>query len=289
MMKQLTNEQLVSRIQSGENTAENMLQLWQQTKAYIYKVAKRYSGYAEIDDLVQEGYFGLNLAVEHYKDQGRKFITYLTFWLKQTMQRYIENNRSVRLPSEVCHCVIKYNKFIRQYEQEHGCEPSDDVCMEFFDIDAETLDKLKKNANKANISSLDAVISKDDDSLTLGDSIASEQDLEEAVIRARDHELMSKALWGAIGELSEKQLFVMKRRYQDRDTCEKLGRELGCSFQYIRSLERQTIRKLKQPHLIRRYKDYYEHYLTPYPIIHIGVDSFQRTGYSEVERAVLGW
>lgn len=286
----MTNEQLVARIQAGENTAENMLQLWQQTKAYIYKVAKRYSGYAEMDALMQEGYLGLNAAVEHYKpDQGTKFISYLTFWLKQTMQRYIENNRSVRLPSEVCHRVIKYNKFIRQYEQEYGYEPSDGVCMEFFNIDAETLDKLKKNANKANISSLDAVISKDDDSLTLGDSIASEQDLEEEVIKKRDHELMSKALWGAIGELSEKQLFVMKRRYQDRDTCEKLGREFGCSFQYIRSLERQTIIKLKQPHFIRRYKDYYEHYLTSYPIMHIGIDSFQRTGYSEVERAVLGW
>lgn len=153
----------------------------------------------------------------------------------------------------------------------------------------EQLDKLKKNANKTNVSSLDTVISQDDDSLTLGDSIASEQDLEEEIIKKRDHELMSRALWGAISELSEKQLFVMKRRYQDRDTCEKLGRELGCSFQYIRSLERQTIRKLKQPHFIRRYKDYYEHYLTPYPIMHIGIDSFQRTGYSEVERAVLGW
>lgn len=32
-----------------------------------------------------------------------------------------------------------------------------------------------------------------------------------------------------------------------------------------------------------------EQYLTPYPIMHIGIDSFQRTGYSEVERAVLGW
>lgn len=43
-MEQITNEQLVAKIQAGENTAENMLQLWQQTKAYIYKVAKRYSG-----------------------------------------------------------------------------------------------------------------------------------------------------------------------------------------------------------------------------------------------------
>ena len=38
-----------------------------------------------------------------------------------------------------------------------------------------------------------------------------------------------------------------------------------------------------------KYKEYHEQYLTPYPIMHIGIDSFQRTGYSEVERAVLGW
>lgn len=32
-MEQITNEQLVAKIQAGENTAENMLQLWQQTSA----------------------------------------------------------------------------------------------------------------------------------------------------------------------------------------------------------------------------------------------------------------
>ena len=43
------------------------------------------------------------------------------------------------------------------------------------------------------------------------------------------------------------------------------------------------------PHVNRKYKEYHEQCLTPYPIMHIGIDSFQRTGYSEVERAVLGW
>ena len=62
----MTNEQLVARIQAGENTAENMLQLWQQTKAFVAKLAKKYKGYAEFDDLMQEGYLGLNEAVNHY-------------------------------------------------------------------------------------------------------------------------------------------------------------------------------------------------------------------------------
>ena len=51
----ITNEQLVARIQAGEETVANMLQLWQQTKAFVAKLAKKYKGYAEFDDLMQEG------------------------------------------------------------------------------------------------------------------------------------------------------------------------------------------------------------------------------------------
>ena len=34
-MKKMTNEQLVVRIQAGEETAANMLQLWKQAKAFV--------------------------------------------------------------------------------------------------------------------------------------------------------------------------------------------------------------------------------------------------------------
>ena len=77
----MTNEQLVARIQAGENTAENMLQLWQQTKAFVAKLAKKYKGYAEFDDLMQEGYLGLNEAVNHYDvSQHIPFINYAAYF-----------------------------------------------------------------------------------------------------------------------------------------------------------------------------------------------------------------
>lgn len=289
-MEQITNEQLVAKIQAGENTAENMLQLWQQTKAYIYKVAKRYSGYAEMDDLMQEGYLGLNAAVEHYKpDQGTKFISYLTFWVKMRMQRYIENNGSVRLPSGMYQAVMRYKRFVRQYEQECGCEPSELACRAFLGVSEEELRDIRESANKANVSSLDSVVSQDNDKTALRDLIASDQNLEEDAIRRCDHELMSKALWDSVKNLPEKQALVIIGRYQDKRTHESLGHEMGCSFQYSRYLEQKALRTLRRPHISRKFQTYHEQYLTPYPIHHIGVESFQRTGFSEVERAVLGW
>ena len=110
----MTNEQLVARIQAGENTAENMLQLWQQTKAFVAKLAKKYKGYAEFDDLMQEGYLGLNEAVNHYDvSQHIPFINYAAYWIKQCMQRFVERDSTVRLPSL---CIFLYAcKFFPAY------------------------------------------------------------------------------------------------------------------------------------------------------------------------------
>ena len=52
----MDNEQLVARIRAREDVSDNMLKLWQQNQGFIGKMAARYSSYAEIEDLKQEGY-----------------------------------------------------------------------------------------------------------------------------------------------------------------------------------------------------------------------------------------
>lgn len=53
----MTNEELVKLIKSGKQ--EYSEQLYKQNKGIILKHAKRYSRYADIDDLIQEGYIAL--------------------------------------------------------------------------------------------------------------------------------------------------------------------------------------------------------------------------------------
>ena len=38
---------------------EELIELWDEHRPFIYKIALQYSGYAEMDDLMQEGYLGL--------------------------------------------------------------------------------------------------------------------------------------------------------------------------------------------------------------------------------------
>lgn len=285
----MTNEQLVARIQIGENVAENMLQLWQQTKAYIYKVAKRYSGYAEMDDLMQEGYLGVNAAVEHYKpDQGTKFISYLTFWLKMRMQRYIENNGSVRLPSGMYQTVMRYKRFVRQYEQECGCEPSELTCRAFLGISEEELKDIQESANKANVKSLDMKITKENDSLTLGDMIASNESMEDEIIKKNNYELMRLSLWGAVGTLPEEQKMVICKRYNTGMTQVDIAKITGETRIRIATLERSAIKTLRSDKK-SGYRIYYEQYMRAHTVRHVGRVEFNRTWYSEVEREVLGY
>lgn len=49
----MTNEQLAIRIQAGIDVSDNMLQLWQQNRGFIYKLVNQYKTYAEEDDLEQ--------------------------------------------------------------------------------------------------------------------------------------------------------------------------------------------------------------------------------------------
>lgn len=286
--KSMTNEQLVVRIQAGEETAVNMLQLWQQNKGFVASIAKKYRGYAEMEDLMQEGYIGLNDAVEHYKEgKGALFASYAAFWIRSRIRRYVEQSGTIRLPSHEYTAVLQYKRFVREYTQEYGCKPSYSLCRAYLGIDAEKLEQLRKAESTGEIKSLDAAIGEEDDSYTLGDTIASDQNLEGDVIRKRDHELMSEELWKMIDDLPENQAIVITRRYKNKDTYEVLGRELGCSFQYARDLERTALRKLRGPARKIKCRLYFEQYIAPAEIHHVGVESFQRNWMSSVDRDAL--
>lgn len=50
----MTNEELVARIKTGIDVADNMLALWEQTRGYIHRMARMFQGSAEIEDLEQD-------------------------------------------------------------------------------------------------------------------------------------------------------------------------------------------------------------------------------------------
>lgn len=287
----MENEQLVARIQAGEDVAENMLKLYNQCRGFLAKMAKRYQGCAELEDLMQEGYFGLSEAVSHYDaSQGASFIRYAAFWIRQSMKRYIENYGSaIRLPVYVRENVYKYNRAVKEYRKDYGEWPSESALCRLLNISREKLQKVRENALTGQMRSLSELTDGDGEALTLEDAIASDEDLEGDVIREADTASMKRELWVAVDCLPGNLPEVIRRRYIDGQTLREIGAGMGISYSHVGQLEKKAIRKLGQPGISRKYRGYYEEYLSAGSCRHVGLKLFRHTGMSEVELEVLGW
>jgi RNA polymerase sigma factor (sigma-70 family) len=93
----------------------------------VVNIAKRYqkSG-VPLLDLIQEGNFGLEHAVDKFKwEKGFKFSTYATWWIRQAITRGIANTgRAVRLPVHAGDNLRIFNKEREALELKNGRKPS---------------------------------------------------------------------------------------------------------------------------------------------------------------------
>lgn len=285
----MDNEQLVARIRAHEDESDNMLKLWRQNQGFIGKMAARYSSYAEIEDLKQEGYIALCEAVRHYDlASGVPFINYAAFWMKQQMSRYIDNCGSVvRIPVGVRGEIRRYKKICNEYRKYYGAEPSERELCALLRMSPEELHKVQENTRKGQIQSLSAPIGADNEEMTLEDTVASGEDLEEECAGRLDRENMKRELWIAVDSLPADQAQTIRCRYMDGMTLKETGEHQGISIERVRQNDRKAIRTLRLNKYSRKYRGYYEEYLSAAPVRHVGVSSFQRTWTSEVEREVM--
>ncbi len=285
----MTNEQFVARIRAGEEEAENMLQLWEQNQNFISCIAVKFSKYAEMDDLQQEGYIALCNAVQHYDaDQGVPFINYAAFWIRQGMRRYTENCcGTVRIPVGVQTDIMKYKRISSEFRKEYGREPSDRELCGLLCMSREKLSQLEKDAQMGQIRSLSEPIGGEDGELALGDVVSSGDDLEDSTMQEIDAEAMKHDLWMAVDDLEGKLPAVIRCRFLDGKTLQEVGQIIGINKEAVRRQQEKALRTLRWSSRGRKYRGYYEEYIAASPVRHVGVESFQRTWTSSTEMEAL--
>ena len=285
----VTNEQLVARIQAGIDVPDNMLRLWQQNQGYIGLVAKNYQAFEDIEDLKQEGYIGLCRAVDEYKPQeGVAFMTYAGYWIRQQMQRYVENCSSVvRVPVHARAKLRKQEKLASEWQKEFGNRP--EVRQYTWDTQSNTIE-LARSASKGRIRSLDAIVGEDED-CTVGDLLPGSADVEGDVLDRVEQEELRAVLWGTVDTLPEKQAETIRMRYQQSRTLKQIGEELGCSVEMARTHERKALRELRKPSRAKKLKPFFpeadRHRIYSRAISGTGLTSFERSWTSATERAAM--
>lgn len=251
----MTNEELVMKIKAGEDVAENMLQLYDQLKAYIHSCACKYRKLIELEDLEQEGFLALYPAVDGYDSaQGVKFLSYASYWIEQRMRRYVQNNRStLRVPEYRQERLSQLKRFRSNFEREYGRKPSEWESCCFLKISPEEYREREKTGNTDYCVSLDTPLSAfDDESVTLGDNMVSAGILEDDIIEKLRAEELSRTLLEMIDNLPGKQPLVMKKRFWENKSFRVIGEPMGITAEAVRQIEAKGLRELRKTGNIRK-------------------------------------
>lgn len=284
----LKNEELVKLIQNGTDATESMQQLWQQNQGFIFKIAIQCQNMSELDDLIQESYFGLCKAVDHYNpDMDASFIHYASFWIRQQLMRYIKKNKTVRIPEHTHGKIREYKKAVQQWQQRYHREPTEAEISDYIGIDGKTLEEIKRSALMGKIGSLDVPVGEESDG-TLYDLIPSGMDDKEDVLNKVANEELAEVLWGMVEELPGQQSEVLKMRFKENMKLREIGAVYGFSIDWARQIENKGLRTLRNPKRSRILREFLDDERIYNSALHgNGVSSFSNTWTSSTERIAL--
>ena len=289
----MTNEQLAVRIRAGENVGDNMAILYDQVKDFIHAMAYKYHGQGELEDLEQEGFLALYDAIDHYEaDQGVKFLTYASHWIRQRMQKYIQNTGSpLRLSAGRQKAIRKYRKFCTEFQTEQGRKPTEaELCRSLW-LTLEQLREIQYDACMTAVKSLDAPIkgAEGEEDTTLGELAASATDPCEELLDRLEQEELCSILWQCVDGLPGKQPDVIRSRYKDNMTMKQCGQFCGISEAEVRKQQLKALRSLRSGENAKKLRPFLpgDAWIYSGALVGNGVDHFNQTWTSSTERVAL--
>lgn len=244
----MTNEELVEHIQAGENVQDNLAQLYEQNLSIIRKIVFPFSNMGEMDDLLQEAFFGLKKAAEGYEpDLGFKFTTYLDWPVRSAVQRYLQNcGQTIRIPAHMVEKISKYQKFKADFTQITGHEPVDKEYRTHLMVTSKELSEMRKYMATSGTVSIDQAAPGTED-LILADTLADPTaDFEESLIEDIATQQGSALLWEAVSELPDAGATVIEGIYRDGKTLEEVADPLAVSKERVRQIRNGAIKQLRE-------------------------------------------
>lgn len=287
--EKMTNKELVLKYQNSQDKTEKakiLSELYQQNEGLIGKAAGIYAAYEDIEDLKQEGFFGIVTAADRWRqDGGASFATYAYQWIRQSMRKYLDNcSGNIRISSALRNEIFRYQNFCKEFEMNQGRPPADDEARHLLSLEPVMLDRIRKAEKMLSVRMTSAVIGED---LSLIDTIADPADQIAAVEDRLQSEQLKGIMKEAVDSLDQKEREVIRMHYDAGMTLQEAADSLGMDLKDARRSEAKAFRKLRSPKLSCKLKPFIEEYADHYGYHASGLGSFLKNEASSVELAII--
>ena len=242
-------------------TFEKQLRLFEQCRErmttanlrLVVSIAKKYVNRGvNIQDLIQEGSFGLITAVEKFDpEHGCRFSTYAHYWIKQAVTRAVADfSRPIRLPVHMSDCVNSIKRARGIFYLSHGRSPTElelasalgisenklrlalSSSRELVSLEAPYYQSRLSHEEKAWVDFIQDTKNTPDNSLEDN--------------HLRDH--LHTTLLNVLGP-QEREIVCLRYGLEGRErrSLEEMGRIFECPKERVRQIEARALRKLRRP------------------------------------------
>ena len=281
----MTNEQIVQQIQNGSDVTDNIQMLYAQNLPLIRRIVKPYTAYEDMEDLLQEAYFGLLQAVQHYKMcENTLFMTYATYWIKQGIIRYIQKCGSVvHISDGVTWKVRRYKKTVQKLSQELKRNPTRKETAARMGITLEEADRMEMYMQS--IAYLEAPVSDNGDT-ALGECVTDPYDFESDVLDKAYDKYQANVLWDIVERytLQIEQSVLKDCFIYGKSICD-IAKSRNLSVAQIRTIKKRGLLRLSRGQARRELLNKLD--LLECGIYRNGVNSFKTHGTSKVEHIAI--
>jgi RNA polymerase primary sigma factor len=237
--------ELAKRIEKGDTAAKN--RMIESNLRLVVSNAKRYRGLGlPFLDLIQEGIIGLIRAVEKFDHRrGFKFSTYATWWIRQAMQRAIQQqSRTIRIPVHVGQELARVRAAERRLSGELGRDPAPEEVAKAVELSVDQLEELR-SVERVPVS-LETRVGADGET-ELGALLPQEGP---TPFDELEVELAEASIRKALDRLDPRGRQVIELRFgldgNEPLPLREVAKRMGLSAEGVRKLERRALRTLAE-------------------------------------------
>lgn len=245
------NEQIELIKKAKENNEEAITKLIFCNKGLVNKIAGKYSYRCNecfsYDDLESFGNMGLLKAIEKFDiNKGVAFSTYAVHWIRQNITRELDGlDSTIHIPYYITRIKTQIDNYRSYVYNTEKREVDDQELIEVLNITPENLNRYN---NLPVYTSLNATVSKDEDSQELNEYISDENiSVENEVL----DKMSKEELMRAIEKLpTKREQEILKLRFgfinEEVYTLERIAQIYNITHARVRQIEVKSLKALKE-------------------------------------------